>query len=138
MKEKIGEIGYVRVGLTKNKKTKFFLIHRLVAKAFIPNPENKPQVDHFDRNKSNNILCNLRWATRGENQRNSGKCKQYNGKKCSSKYKGVYYRKKSNKWDSGISINGKCTYLGSFTTEEEAHKAYVKKAKELHGEFYHK
>lgn len=47
-----------------------YSIHRLVAEAFIPNPENKPQVDHIDTNPSNNNLSNLRWVTALENQRN--------------------------------------------------------------------
>ena len=45
-------------------------IHRLVAKAFIPNPENKPEVDHIDTVRTNNHVNNLRWVTRSENHRN--------------------------------------------------------------------
>lgn len=45
-------------------------VHRLVAIAFLPNPDNKPQVDHIDTNPSNNIITNLRWVTSLENQRN--------------------------------------------------------------------
>lgn len=51
-------------------QSKYFYIHRLVAQTFIPNPDNKPQVDHIDTNKSNNCVDNLRWATHSENMNN--------------------------------------------------------------------
>ena len=54
--------GYFQVKLWKNGKYKMCKVHRLVAEAFIPNPENKPTVDHIDRNKLNNFVGNLRWA----------------------------------------------------------------------------
>jgi len=63
--------GYMGVGLSKNGKTTRFLVHRLVAQSFIPNPENKPCVNHIDENKSNNNLDNLEWATQSENVRHS-------------------------------------------------------------------
>ena len=60
--------GYKRVGLSMGcYKTKTIKIHRLVAQAFIPNPENKGDVNHIDGNKSNNNLSNLEWCTRSEN-----------------------------------------------------------------------
>ena len=59
--------GYLAVGLCNNGKTNYYLIHRLVAEAFIPNPENKPQVNHKDENKANNCIENLEWATASEN-----------------------------------------------------------------------
>ena len=55
-----GQGNYLLVGFSINGKSKRCLVHRLVAQAFIPNPENKPQVDHIDRNRSNNIYTNLR------------------------------------------------------------------------------
>jgi len=58
--------GYLYVGLLKNGKTKYCKIHRLVAEAFIPNPENKYSVNHIDGNKTNNKVENLEWATRSE------------------------------------------------------------------------
>lgn len=54
--------GYRRVGLTVNGHTKVFLMHRLIAIAFIPNPNNYPCVNHKDENKSNNSLYNLEWC----------------------------------------------------------------------------
>jgi hypothetical protein len=51
-------------------------VHRLIAKVFIPNPENKPQVDHINHNRNDNRLENLRWATCKENCNNKGSFKK--------------------------------------------------------------
>lgn len=59
--------GYIRVSLRKNSKIYSKLVHRLVAKTFIPNPENKPQVNHIDGDKTNNKIDNLEWCTAKEN-----------------------------------------------------------------------
>lgn len=60
--------GYYRVTITfKNRKQKVFPVHRLIAQTFIPNPENKPQVNHKDGNKTNNNVENLEWVTVQEN-----------------------------------------------------------------------
>ena len=55
--------GYLCVGLHKGGKTKNCLIHRLVAEYFIENPDNLPQVNHIDEDKSNNCVENLEWCT---------------------------------------------------------------------------
>ena len=59
--------GYLRVILFSNGKRKRFFVHRLVAETFIPNSENKPQVNHKDGNKQNNNVENLEWVTCSEN-----------------------------------------------------------------------
>lgn len=59
--------GYLRVTLCKNSVVYAKSIHRLVAEAFIPNPENKPQVNHIDEDKTNNTVSNLEWMTSKEN-----------------------------------------------------------------------
>lgn len=62
--------GYLFVSLFQDGRNKIFLLHRLVAEAFIPNPDNKPCVGHFDCNKANNKIENLYWCTQKENMNN--------------------------------------------------------------------
>jgi hypothetical protein len=59
--------GYLFTGLCQNSNSKTLPVHRLVALAFIDNPENKPQVNHKDKNRSNNNVSNLEWSTASEN-----------------------------------------------------------------------
>ena len=67
LKGQISNAGYRLVGLTKDLKCKVYSVHRLVAIAFIPNPNMKEQVNHKDGDKLNNNVDNLEWATRSEN-----------------------------------------------------------------------
>lgn len=63
----LNDKGYLLVGLNKAGKTKKFGVHILVATAFLPNLENKPEVNHRDGNKQNNHVSNLEWVTEREN-----------------------------------------------------------------------
>lgn len=65
--------GYNAVTLSINKSKKPYLIHRLVAEAFIPNPENKPQINHKNGVRTDNSISNLEWVSNLENQIHSWK-----------------------------------------------------------------
>jgi hypothetical protein len=124
--------GYQMVGLRNNGKRKTINIHRLVAQAFIANPEHKKCVDHIDNNRTNNKVSNLRWATTSEN--NMNKCKQSNN---TSGIVGVSFHKKQKKWHARITIDGKQKHLGCFTTLQEAKEARIKAVNKCFGDFAH-
>lgn len=130
--------GYYRIHIDD----KVYRVHRLVAETFIPNPENKSEIDHINRNPSDNRVENLRWATRTENNRNTRA-----NDDCASKY-GVhkyedlkdYNRKRSARWirtDSGKASREK--YLEKYWQTHRAvrcadgryHKMTNERAEEL-------
>lgn len=63
LKQRINAKGRPFLTLRRNKVTKTYKVHRLVAETFLPNPNNLPQVNHIDGVKTNNMLCNLEWCT---------------------------------------------------------------------------
>lgn len=67
LKQTVNKYGYCKVTLQKNKFRKMFSVHRLVANAFISNPNNLPQVNHIDSNRVNNNVENLEWVTAKDN-----------------------------------------------------------------------
>ena len=71
MKTHVDTNGYPKISISNKGIRKTCKIHRLVAYYFIPNPENKPQVDHIDGNPQNNSIENLRWCDHSQNQQNS-------------------------------------------------------------------
>jgi len=122
--------GYFYVDLHDNIHKKHITIHRLVAKAFIPNPNNKRCVDHIDNDILNNNVSNLQYATLSENQQNRS-----SNKNNTSGVKGISYYKKYKKWEARIMINGKTKHLGYFTNIEEAKEARQQTSKLYFGEF---
>jgi len=88
------------------------------------------ELDHVDGNRSNNAISNLRIATRSQN--NSNARRRYNNV---SGFKGVSFHKGDKRWRATIYVNKKCRHLGSFLSATEAHAAYCRAARELHGEF---
>src|SRR6185312_2349330 len=66
-KQQVDKDGYYRIWLSKRSKKSPFRVNRLVAVAFIDNPENKPVCNHIDGDKKNNHVSNLEWVTRSEN-----------------------------------------------------------------------
>ena len=114
LKHIINSKGYYQIKLCENSKQKSHKIHRLIAIHYIPNPENKPEVDHINRDRSDNRIENLRWSTGSENMQNQGIRKN---NKCG--IKNISYDKKNDRWMFNKKINGKRTDKG-FKTKEEA------------------
>jgi len=108
----------------ENDKQRNQKIHRLVATAFLPNPDNLPVVDHIDRNSENNRLDNLRWYSQSDNNRNTNVRKDNK-----SGHKGVYWMEAKQKYKAEVSLNKKNIHIGVYKTLEEAVKAreeYIK------------
>ena len=122
--------GYNILGLNKNGKRTIVKNQRLVATAFIDNPQNKPQVDHIDNNKKNNTWINLRWCTNAENQQNTTIRKDN-----VTGVKGVRFDKRRQKWQARITIDGIRVHIVFFNNIEDATRTRMKKANEIFGEF---
>lgn len=106
LKASVHQSGYTRICF--NKKDRF--IHRLVAEAFIPNPNNFPMVNHINEIKSDNRVENLEWCNNRHNITHS----------LGNEIPGVHFFK--GKYRVRIYINGKNAHIGSFNTIEEANQ----------------
>lgn len=123
--------GYVCHHCTQNGRKGLCFIHRIILERIIGRILIKGEVvDHIDGNPLNNHRSNLRLASIKENVRNSKKPKNN-----TSGFKGVSWHDRAQKWRARIFVDRRQIHLGYFDTPEEAHKAYMEAAKELHGEF---
>lgn len=128
--------GYLYVTLFRDGKRYYLRVHRLVAEAFIPNPDNLPEVNHKDENKTNNFASNLEWCTSHDNKV-YGSRREKVARKVSdpnirrrnntSGRKGVY-KTKWNTWK--VYFNRK--HLGTFKTFDEAVKVREKAEREAY------
>jgi len=108
------QAGYHRVYLCRDGKGKYVPVSRLVALHYLPNPENKSEVDHIDRDKDNNHISNLRWATRQENCDNRGMPITN-----TSGHEYISYDKSNNMWRFAYRNRGH-RFRKSFKTKQDA------------------
>ena len=121
--------GYWMIGING----KNYAAHRLAW--FYHYEELSPfdQVDHYNLNKIDNRLSNLRIANNSQNKQNSGVRKD-----CKSGIKGAHRGRRPGTYTSKIIVDGKMIWLGTFKTAEEAHDAYCKAAERYYGDFFRK
>ena len=110
-----GSNGYLIVVLTNDGEKSTKTIHKMVAIAFLENPENKRCVDHQDRCRTNNHISNLRWATSTENSQN--RSIRFDN---TSGTTGVCFNKRDKKWRAQIDADGRNIYLGLFVNKNDA------------------
>lgn len=115
LKPQAQSTGYYQVRLD-GKQT---LLHRLVAEHYFDNWDADLEVDHLDRDKSNNNLYNLRLVTSSENKFNQ-------------EAKGYFFHKKAQKWCASITVEGQTHHLGYYFHEHEARAAYLKAKEHYH------
>ena len=133
VKSYINNKGYVCYNLYMEGKVYKRQLHKLIATAFIPNPDNLPEINHIDGNPLNNSIENLEWCTHQYNMQHSWDtglhknyhvCASVKRKRSTSKYKGVSWSEERKRWCVYVGHNKKHYGIGRFKDEIEAAKAY--------------
>lgn len=126
------ERGYSRrvVRLTVDGKDRLYYAHRIIWAMAHGSIDDALLIDHIDGNALDNRLCNLRLASKADNQRNQGI--RFDNK---TGYKGVHFDRSRGKFTVHIQRSGKSVFLGRYLKVEDAADAYQKAAEKLHGEF---
>lgn len=130
LKPGVDKLGYQRVSLSKDGKYYYRLVHRLVAIAFVPNPDNLPEVNHLGKT-SDCRAVKLEWRTHSGNLQHASKCGKF------GEDAGVYLERRRGHWVARYWSGGRHrrgghhTYVGSFPTKHEALAARRKAVKAL-------
>jgi len=119
MKPHLNEYGYLQINLLFDDKKRHLFLHRLIAIQYIPNPDNLPEIDHIDRNKTNNNISNLHWVTRLENANN----KTTNLTKEQKEQKVIDNRKYQAEWSMNKRREQGVPERKKFETDEERKEA---------------
>lgn len=134
-KQSLTQTGYYEVQLSIKDENHHRKVHRLLALAFIPNPDCKPHINHIDGNKLNNSLDNLEWCTQQENIQhaydtglNPTNAESLKGNKwgITSKYHNVSWDKTRGKWKASLKEKQRMIFQKRFDSEEDA-ALYVNK-----------
>lgn len=127
--------GYKIVCLRRNGRYYSGKVYRLVAEAFIPNPENHPQVNHVDEDKTNNCVNNLEWVSVKDNiNHGTGKIRRsitIRNSKFGQK-RGVCWHNGNKKWMASIREHGKKVFIGYYDDKEEAYLAFYNYYYKIH------
>lgn len=122
---------YWAVNITHNGSKYAYYIHRIIYAMATGKNIDHIFIDHIETTEKKNIISNLREASHKENMRNRGKSKS----KYTSKYKCVYWNERRQRWIAKMQANNKYIWIGTYSNEEDAARAYNEAALLHHGEF---
>jgi hypothetical protein len=121
--------GYYQTSFYKDGRRHTVRRARLIALCWIPNPEGKLTIDHINRDRADDRVDNLRWATHAEQTQNRGPASMRRDN--TSGVRGVNWYKQSAKWQAQITVDGTRLHLGYFDGIHDAEAAYLAKRREL-------